>query len=272
MSSNWDDPKDMLTRAQMARTHGNQELAYQLYARASELNPQDARAWQGRADTAVSADETLVSYGYAYALNAESAQLARTLDAAIAQRMQDATKKDAPLLAAMGQELAEVGLTERARLLLTRAAELEPSSTDALVWLAALASDEQEQLDYLNRALATNPRDPRARAGLLTVKLPPPPPTAPPAPPHAEAAVETPTAPNAPLAETTSETAPMERLRKLRANVPPTEAKPAHVPTAHETFRPAATQGDTRMRMLLLILLALVALFAIAGVVLMQLQ
>src|SRR5436305_1791757 len=164
----------MLSRAQTAHMQGDRELSYQLYARASEINPQDAQAWQGRAETANSTDEALVSYAYAAALDTQNQPLARTLDAAVAQRVQDAKKTDVPLLVALGQEFAEVGLTGRARTVLERASELDTSSTDAFVWLAAVAPDDQKQLEYLNRALATNPRDPRARAGLLSAKLPMP--------------------------------------------------------------------------------------------------
>ncbi len=60
MSNNWDDPAEMLSRAQAARTQGDRALAYQLDARASELTPQDAQAWQGRAETATSTETPLV--------------------------------------------------------------------------------------------------------------------------------------------------------------------------------------------------------------------
>lgn len=166
----WDNPGEMLARAQNARAQGDRELAYQMFARASELSPQDAIAWQGRAETADSPDEALVSYAYASALDAGNQPLARTLDAAVAQRAAGAEKSDVGLLVALGQELAEVGLSGRAQTLFQRATELDPTSTDAWVWLAGMSRDGEVQADYLNRALALNPRDSRARAGLLVVK------------------------------------------------------------------------------------------------------
>lgn len=170
----WDNAGEMLSRAQSARSQGDRELAYQMFARASELNPQDAHAWQGRAETATSSDEALVSYAYATALDNSNQPLGRTLDAAVAQRVADAGKGDVGLLLALGQELAEVGLTERAQMLFQRVTELDTASTDGWVWLAGTTSDNTQQVDYLNRALASNPRDSRARAGLLAVKPPTP--------------------------------------------------------------------------------------------------
>ncbi len=275
MSSNWDNPAEMLSRAQIARSQGDQALAYQMYARASEINPQEANAWQGRAETATSADEALISYAYASALDSTNQPLARTLDAALAQRVQDANKSDAPLLVAIGQELAEVGLTERARLVFERAAELDSSSTDALVWLAGVAPDDQKQLDYLNRALATNPRDPRVRAGILSVKLPPPP-ASPPPPARSErfaalANAATSTAATSAPSESTTESATMERLRKLRANVPPAHTERVPISSVQE-LRAAVPPSNNRIRNIFILLLALVLLLAIAGFLLMQMQ
>lgn len=281
MSTNWDDPTEMLARAQTARAQGDTEMAYQFYARASELGPQQVIAWQGRAETAVSADEALVSYAYAAALDKNNQALGRTLDAALDQRVQSAVKGDAPLLVALGQEFAQVGLDSRAHTLLERAVELDSSSTDALVWLAGTAAQEQARLDYLNRALATNPRDARARAGLLTVNLP-------------AVAEDVNTAQHAtfvPLDSLTTrpalaqplnnaqpsaeETAAMERLRKLRAQVPDQSAAknapPPQTADLNELHAAAAT-NQTGMRKLMFILLAVVVVLFILGIVLVLLQ
>lgn len=289
----WDNAGEMLTRAQTARTQGDRNLAYQMFARASELNPQDASAWQGRAETATSNDEALVSYAYASALSTENQNLARTLDAAIAHRVADADKNDVALLIALGQELAEVGLMERAQKLLERATELDRSSTDAWVWLAGTSSENSQQLDYLHRALATNPRDSRARAGLLAVK--PPAPAAPvSAPPTARAIARESNDLNAILAHATLTDDPREReqlyqralqldpdnaqardglsllrVRKLRETARASE--PAFE-TSPQAFRAALTTSDYRMRNIFLALLALVLLFAIAGIILLITQ
>jgi len=173
--SAWDNPSEMLARAETAQAQGDRDLAYQMYARASELSPQDAHAWQGRAATATSADEALISYAYASSLDPQDQSLAQKLDNALAERVMSATREDVPLLNAVGQEMAEVGLKERAHILFVRAAELDPTSTDALVWAAGTTTDSQEQQDYLNRALAINPSDERARAALRTLQPTPAP-------------------------------------------------------------------------------------------------
>ena len=59
--SAWDNPQEMLARAETANAQGDRELAYQMYARASEINPQDPTAWRGRAETATNQDEALVT-------------------------------------------------------------------------------------------------------------------------------------------------------------------------------------------------------------------
>ncbi len=287
----WDNAGEMLTRAQAARAQGDRELAYQMYARASELKPQDASAWQGRAETATSNDEALVSYAYASALNTDNPNLARTLDAAIAQRAAEARKGDVPLLVALGQELAEVGLTERAQTLFQRATDLDVSATDAWVWLAGTSSDTPTQLDHLNRALATNPRDSRARAGLLALK--PPASAAPVSAPMTAReiaresndlnAILTHAALTADLREREKlyqralvldpdnaqarDGLSMLRVRKLRETARAPE--PAFDASPPRFDAPMPT-SDNRMRNILLALLALVVLFAIAGIILMM--
>jgi len=266
--SAWDNPTEMLARAQAARVQGERELAYQLYARASELNPQDAQAWQGRADTATNADEALVSYAYAAALNPSDQSLERTLDAFVGQRVTNSEKGDVPLLVAVGQELAEVGLAGRAEPLLERAVELDHSSTDALVWLAGLEADKEKQIEYLNRALATNPRDARARAGLLLVK----PPTAPPpSTPPAHASTATPAQEQSAVSASTQAESSMERLRRSRAATPvEPQASPSPATVPH--METPAQRGEKMMRIILLALLALVVVFALAGILLLLRQ
>ncbi len=277
MSSNWDDVRQVLERADSARSLGERELAYQLYARASELNPQDAHAWQGRAETTASSDEALVSYGYAAALDPGNQPLKRTLDAALDQRLESAQTEDAPLLAAIGQELAEVGLNDRAKTVLERAVQLDPLAADALVWLAGISTDEQQRLDYLTRALKANPRDPRARAGMLSVKLPEPqtnpaptdarPPELAPSARQTAASVTFPT-----TAEQEREAATMERLRQLRAGIGTSSAAPSPSERSLRLSRNPPSAANPRMRMLLLILLVLVVILALAGLILLLTQ
>jgi tetratricopeptide (TPR) repeat protein len=292
----WDNPGEMLARAQTARAQGDRDLAYQMFARASELSPQDANAWQGRAETTESPDEALVSYAYASALDANNRPLARTLDAAVAQRAAGAEKDDVGLLVALGQELAEVGLTDRAQTLFQRAAELDPASADAWVWLAGMSRDGEVQAEYLNRALAINPLDSRARAGLLVVK----PSTVSSPPPSSKTGT---TAARDPLesndlnevlahAALTDDLQLRERLYLRALDLDPDNAQArdgmallrvkrlrdtARIPAPHSEapyagLRAATNTSDTRLRNILLLLIAIVLILAIAGAVLMLTQ
>jgi tetratricopeptide (TPR) repeat protein len=273
MSTNWDNATELLTKAESARAQGDREMAYQYFARASELSPQNVSSWQGRAETATASDEALVSYAYASALAPEDKSLAGSLDAALAQRTRSSEPSDVPLLVALGQELAQVGLTPQARTLFTRASELDTTSTDALVWLAGTSTDDQARLDYLERALAANPTDPRARAGMLTVKLPPPPASMSNDKSSASAAASFPKTPTA-LASDTTENAGMERLRLLRRSSTASSTSKAALPPPDDitSLRAVAAGKDNRMRTLMLGLLALVAVLVIVGLILLQLQ
>lgn len=294
----WDNPGEMLSRAQAARAQGDRELAYQMFARASELNPQDAIAWQGRAETATSSDEALVSYAYATALDGNNQALGRTLDAAVAARVAGSDKEDLGLLLALGQELAEVGLTERARSLFERATEVDPASTDAWVWLAGVTGDNNSQIDYLNRALATNPRDSRARAGLLAVKPPPAAPAPEPKPvstPALKDELDTKDV-NAILAHAALTNVPEEkeklfervldldpdnveakdglsmlRVRRLRDSARTFDAV-QESPLRRLKAPTAAPSADNRIRNIVIALVLLVVVLAVAGILLQMLQ
>ena len=269
--SAWDNPQEMMTRAQNAQAQGDRDLAYQMYARASELNPQDAQAWRGRAETANNQDEILVSYGYASALDPEDSSLTQTLDDAVAQRVAGAQKNEVPLLLDVGQELAEVGLTDRALQVFARASELDGRSGEALVWMAGLEPDKEKQIAYLNRAAIVNPRDPRVRAGLLTLNPPAP---APPAEATEPVAVPETKAPAASKLSQTSDMSArtessMERLRKLRESMPtPETTKTPDAEPPPQTKAPPK-RGFNTMQILLIVLLLLVILLVAAGIFLM---
>lgn len=174
--SAWDNPSEMLQRARDAQKQGERDMAYQLYARASEIAPQDGGAWYGRAETTSSSDEGLVSYAYAAAVSPDNRSLRAALDAAMATRIESATLADASTLVAVGQEFAEVGLTDEANIVLQRAVDLNPISVEALLWLAGTSRDPKLALKYLRDAVALAPNDQRVQSGLaaLTRQLHPP--------------------------------------------------------------------------------------------------
>lgn len=65
-------------------------------------------------------------------------------------------------LLAQGIKAAQKGDREQARTLLTEAAELDPKSEDAWMWLASISDYPEELLAFLGRALEINPENQKA--------------------------------------------------------------------------------------------------------------
>ena len=85
-----------------------------------------------------------------------------------------------------GIHAAESGRRAYARRLLAQAAALDPHRKDAWLWLAGLAADPRESMEYLQRVLAIDPDDEAAKEGIAWAqKRLAPRPVAAPAPPRA---------------------------------------------------------------------------------------
>ncbi len=65
-----------------------------------------------------------------------------------------------------GIRAAEAGRRAEARRFLAQAASLHPDRKEAWLWLAGLAADPRESVEYLQRVLAIDPDDEAAREGL----------------------------------------------------------------------------------------------------------
>ncbi|MGB9593622.1 MAG: hypothetical protein ACPL7R_05760, partial [Anaerolineae bacterium] len=65
-----------------------------------------------------------------------------------------------------GIRAAESGRKAHAHRLLAQAAALRPDRKDAWLWLAGIATDPRESVEYLQRVLAIDPDDEAAREGL----------------------------------------------------------------------------------------------------------
>ena len=165
----WNDFAAVLQRARDAQQKGDKELAYEFFVRASELNPNAAAGWTGRAATSTVPDDTLLSLAYAVALDPANDVCKHEFAAQLATRATAAQLTDAPALVTLGQKLAEVGLTYEARQVLQRATELDATQETGLVWLAAMTDDPSEAARLLGLALARNPKNALAQAGLDAV-------------------------------------------------------------------------------------------------------
>ena len=164
-----DDAGSLLRSASEAQSSGDTELAYEFFARASELSPNSAQAWRGRAATTPLADDALISCAYAVALTPNDQSLGRELEQRIQSRAATTKSSEAPALIAVGQKCAEVGLIREAHELLRRANELDDTLEEGFVWAAATTDDISEASIALKRALALNPGNPSARAGFSSV-------------------------------------------------------------------------------------------------------
>ncbi len=225
----WDDFQSVLQRAQNAQQKGDNELAYEFFVRASELNPNGVEGWRGRASTATVPDDALVSVAYAVALEPGDAPQKQTLDQLIEIRNASATPEDALALIVMGQKLAEVGLTRQAQVLLRRAVELDAKQPEGLIWFAATTEDPTDATRALKQALEQDPQNAVARAGLKDIEQQLQT-AAGPAPTPTETVQETPTPAADPVAELVRQgeqlLASMEKTRAYQIFVRATEISP----------------------------------------------
>lgn len=165
------DVSSLLNTAAAAERSGNEEVAYEFYARATEESPNLPQAWRGRAATTPLDDDALVSCAYAVVLTPDDLSLAKELDQRVLARSSVATSSEASSLVAVGIKLAEVGLTQAGHRLLRRATELDDTLEEGFIWAAATTEDLGEASVALKRALALSPTDARARAGFSNVML-----------------------------------------------------------------------------------------------------
>ncbi len=162
----WEDLAAVLRNAEQARAANENARAYTFYARATELDPNNAQAWIGRAGTAPDVDDAITSWGYALALKPDDEQGRGEIARRIAERSDAATADQVPALVALGRRLAEAGHKQFAYPLLKRATDLDDRNEEAWLWRAGLTDNRREMITSLNQVLALNPDNPRARSGL----------------------------------------------------------------------------------------------------------
>ncbi len=162
----WDDLDTVLRHAQQAQADRDAVRAHTFYVRATELDSNHPDAWAGRATTAPDLDEELLSWAYALALMPDNIQAKIRLEQAVSEKSEDSTLTSAAGLIALARQLAEAGQQEYAYRLAVRATELDDTKEPYWLWRAGLTSDLKETISCLNQALALNPDNPQAQAGL----------------------------------------------------------------------------------------------------------
>jgi len=161
----WEDFAIVMRHAEKARAADDLPRARVFFARALELNPEDAQAWAGNAATAPDSDEALISWGYALALAPGSLEAWTEIERLVTEKIAQENASAASLVAS-GRALAKVGHKQWAYRLLARATELEPLNVEAWLWRAGVTDDMAETTTCLQRVLELEPGNARAQAGL----------------------------------------------------------------------------------------------------------
>ncbi len=165
-SQPWDDLAAVLKHAHDAQADRDSARAYTFYVRATELDSNNANAWAGKAATTTEIDEEIIGWAYTLALSPDNIQAQIRFEQSVGDRLEANARGDAPSLYRLARDLGEAGQKESAHKFITRATELDDTQEDYWVWRAGLASDLKEAISSLNQALALNPENARAQAGL----------------------------------------------------------------------------------------------------------
>lgn len=175
--SSWDDLQSILKQAEQARAEQDEMRAHTLYVRATQLDPNNAMAWAGRAAMSFDPDDSIVAWGYALALKPHNEHTRSILGQRVQERISTGGTGDVPDLITLGRDLAEAGQKSFAHQLFVRVTELAENNSSVWVWRAGCADSTDEAVMCLHRALALDPANKKAQAGLqwvLSQKIAPP--------------------------------------------------------------------------------------------------
>jgi chromosome partitioning protein len=159
------DLYNALARAQHSIALQDLRTAFAEFCRATELNPELAQAWIGRAESASDWDETARCYARALQIEIKPEIQAR-LDKIVRDRLASAALADVPQLVTVGHSLAGTGQVEHARNLFERGTELDPAHEQAWLGRARTAPSAREALDLARRCLELNPTSAQAQAAV----------------------------------------------------------------------------------------------------------
>ena len=141
--------------AKQALERGDRVLAREGFARLTELQPRQTRAWLWRGLSAENHMAAALHYRHALDLEPDNAHAEAGLMASLAAA--------ANALVARGVELVRAGQRPVAREAFTTALRLHPGRTEALVWLALVAEDPREAAAHLQASMHVH-----AEAGVVS--------------------------------------------------------------------------------------------------------
>ncbi len=153
-------------QAEQARAENDLPRAHELFVRATELDPNHAGAWAGRAASTADLDEAITGWANSLALAPGNADARAALDACVAGKIVGSTKGDAPSLITLGRMLARLGHKAQAQRMFQGATELDAGNADAWIWRAGVTENVEQMIGYLKLALVHDPNNAQAKAGL----------------------------------------------------------------------------------------------------------
>jgi serine/threonine protein kinase len=145
------NPLKLLRDAIAAAKAGDKPGARSLLQRAVQLNPRSEVAWLWLAGLVETPAEAVACFEHVLAINPASDP---ALQAIAAARLQ------------AGIAAAQQGDKEQARYYLTAVVQHNPASELGWLWMAGVAETSDEALCHLERVLALNPNNERARSGV----------------------------------------------------------------------------------------------------------
>jgi chromosome partitioning protein len=165
-----EDAGSLARRGWEHAAQGDRAAAYRDFRRATELEPDLAEAWMGRAQTA--ADEGEIIRCRANAVQLDPAHEAGRVEFSTLalKRLASARVSDIPELLSLGNFLVEVKQPLAAELFFRRVTRLDPGNPGAWLGLGRSAESSQTALGYYERALQLDPENAQTRAQVESAK------------------------------------------------------------------------------------------------------
>jgi chromosome partitioning protein len=148
----------------------DRDHAFFLFCHATQLNPQLADAWIGRAQSASEWEESVRCYAQALLQDPPQQQAANALEALLNDRVPNAAGADSTELMALAHYLIANGFKEYAEKLYARVTELDDSLVEAWLGWARTASSSLQAARSFKRARELAPEDVQVSAELASAE------------------------------------------------------------------------------------------------------
>lgn len=152
-----------LTRAREAAAVRNSAAAYAAYSQATQLKPELAEAWVGRAANAPVWHESVRDLATALALEPARADIRAELERRLRERQDVNGALDLPELMSLGYYLLQAGQRVQAEDLFRQVTELAPAHVEAWLARTRAASEPEQARKYARHCLELNPENEEAR-------------------------------------------------------------------------------------------------------------